>query len=51
MIDTLTSLINSMVGLAAGRPVRRARFAAWLARASAAIFTGLALRLALVQRG
>lgn len=48
-------LVNGAVGLAAGgaagRLMRSARFAAWLGRASAAIFTGLALRLALGQRG
>lgn len=47
--------VNGAVGVAAGgaagQAMRSARFAAWLGRASAAIFTGLALRLALGQRG
>ncbi|PTX04695.1 LysE family translocator [Pararhodobacter aggregans] len=48
-------VVNGAVGLAAGgaagRLMRSARFAAWLGRVSAAIFAGLALRLALIQRG
>ena len=48
-------VVNGGVGLAAGgaagRLMRSARFATWLGRVSAAIFGGLALRLALIQRG
>ena len=47
-------LVNGAVGLAAGHLAGRlsgsARFAAVLGRVSAVIFTGLALRLALIHR-
>ncbi|MDX1781573.1 MAG: LysE family translocator [Thalassovita sp.] len=48
-------IINAMVGLFAGGIGRRLTgdpvFARWLARISAGIFAGLALRLAFLQRG
>lgn len=48
-------LVNGVVALAAGgaatRLLRSARFATVLGRVSAAIFAGLALRLALMERG
>ncbi len=48
-------IVNGVVGLFAGsigqRLARSAALGRWLGRASAAIFAGLALRLALMQRG
>lgn len=48
-------VVNGLVGLFAGGLGRRltgsAGFARWLGRISAGIFTGLALRLALMERG
>lgn len=48
-------IVNGTVGLFAGsigqRLAQSAALARWLGRASAVIFTGLALRLALMQRG
>lgn len=48
-------VVNGLVGFFAGsigqRLARSARLARWLGRASAVIFAGLAVRLALMQRG
>lgn len=47
----VNGLVGGFAGTIGGRLARSAALARWLSRATAAIFAGLALRLAMMQRG
>jgi threonine/homoserine/homoserine lactone efflux protein len=47
----VNGVVGGFAGTIGGRLARSQAFARWLSRATAAIFTGLALRLAMMQRG